>query len=799
MRRHHSAPTRPPQPPDPAELVNSARRGLDHALAPIAARWPLIAAALAVIVAVAVLLPRWRARQLARHARVVMIGAPPTADPGGALLLWSSLHALLRSRAGRLLRGNVHLAWEIAADDNGARFRMWVPQAVPTGLLERTISAAWPGATLDEEGDVDPATALGEGCRRRVVELVPTGPDWFPIGTGGPDPLPLVLGQLADLAARQRVLVQVFARPATHHERRRLRATARRLRAGTPRSGGWLALGGQGPAPRPAPDPTIAPDVRAVLDKAAHPVYRCLVRITVTAPTRRAAAGRARAVAGAFAAYDGRAGLRSRRRRASLPRVAQRQLGRGAFLLSVPELAALAHLPADETTPGVDRAGARSVPPPPRLPAVGKPLGIASNGRRVVLTAADARHHLHLLGPTGTGKSTLIARLALDDLAARRGAVVIDPKGDLVEDILARVPADAIDRVDLLDPHDPKPPALNVLEGRDTDLVVDQLVGIFHRLYENSWGPRTDDILRSSLLTLARAEEPMTLADVPRLLSDDTWRARLTAPIRDPVGLEPFWQWYDGLSEANRAHVTGPVSNKLRALLLRRSLRSIVGQPRSTLDIARVLDGGRLLLCSLPKGTLGEDTSRLLGSIIVARVWQAALARAALAPEQRRDAALYVDEVHNYLNLPTPVDDVLAEARGYRLSLALAHQHLAQLPRDLREGISANARTKVYFQLSADDANALQRDVQPDLARHDLAHLPRYTTAVRLCHDGETTRAFTVTTEPLPPVADGDRAEQVRRHVRDRLGDQPDVDAVLEQRQGRKHRLERREREEEAA
>ena len=286
----------------------------------------------------------------------------------------------------------------------------------------------------------------------------------------------------------------------------------------------------------------------------------------------------------------------------------------------------------------------------------------------------------------------------------------------------------------------------------------------------------------------------MTLADVPRLLTDDAWRARLTAPITDPVGLEPFWQWYDGLSETTRAQVTGPVSNKLRALLLRRSLRSIIGQPRSTLDITRALDTGRLLLCSLPKGTLGEDTSRLLGSIVVARVWQAALARAALAPEQRRDAALYVDEVHNYLNLPTPVDDVLAEARGYRLSLALAHQHLAQLPRDLREGISANARTKVYFQLSADDANALDRDVAPELSRHDLAHLPQFTTAVRLCHGGETTRAFTLRTEPLSPPAGGDRAEEIRQRVRARLGDQPDADTVLEQRQSRVP-LDRRERE----
>jgi hypothetical protein len=143
-----------------------------------------------------------------------------------------------------------------------------------------------------------------------------------------------------------------------------------------------------------------------------------------------------------------------------------------------------------------------------------------------------------------------------------------------------------------------------------------------------------------------------------------------------------------------------------------------------------------------------------------------------------------VDEVHNYLNLPTSVDDVLAEARGYRLSLALAHQHLAQLPRGLREGISANARTKIYFQLSADDANALDRDVQPELSRHDLAHLPQFTTAVRLCHSGTTTRAFTLTTEPLSAPDADDRAEQVRQHVRDRLSGMSDSDVLFERRYG---------------
>ncbi|MHB8659492.1 MAG: type IV secretory system conjugative DNA transfer family protein [Solirubrobacteraceae bacterium] len=620
-----------------------------------------------------------------------------------------------------------------------------------------------------------------------ATELVLSGADWFPLGgQDGPDPLRLVLGQLADLAGDEQALVQVVARPATAREQRRLLAAGKRIRSGQPASRLLRLLEFLLPGPprqRARLDPTVSPDVRAVLEKASHPLFRCLVRLSVSGSDKRVARGRMHALAGAFAAYEGRVGLRRRRVRGAERKLQLRTLGRRGYLLSIPELAALAHLPAEPTLPGLLRAGARSVSPPPGLPANGKPLGLSANGAPVVLAVEDARYHLHLLGPTGVGKSTLIARLVLADLDAGRGAVVIDPKGDLVEEILARIPDGLEQRVDVFDPLDPAPPGLNVLEGADHDLVVDQLVGIFRRVYERFWGPRTDDILRAGLLTLLETGTGATLADVPRLLTDAHWREQLLDELDDPVGLEPFWEWYDGLGEAMRAQTTGPVLNKLRAFLLRRPVRAIVGQQRSTIDVARCLDQGRLLLVRVPKGTLGEDTSRLLGSFVVARVWQAALARAAQPESLRRDCALYVDEVHNYLNLPTPLEEMLAEARGYRLSLCLAHQHLGQLPKEMREALAANARTKLYFQLSPHDAQALGKEVEPELAAHDLAHLPRYTAAVRLCHVGETGPAFTLTTEPLEP-ADPARADAVRAASRERNGTaRATVEAELVERQ----------------
>lgn len=214
------------------------------------------------------------------------------------------------------------------------------------------------------------------------------------------------------------------------------------------------------------------------------------------------------------------------------------------------------------------------------------------------------------------------------------------------------------------------------------------------------------------------------------------------------------------MGEAGRAQVIGPVMNKLRAFLLRDFVRSVVGRPDASFDMGQVLDGG-ICLVRVPKGILGEETARLLGSFVVAKVWQAATHRARTGQDARADASLVVDECQNFLHLPRSFEELLAEARGYRLSMVLAHQHLGQLPKELRESVSANARTKVWFTMSPEDAHVLERHVAPNLTEHDLAHLGAYTAAARLVVDGEETPAFTLATRPAPAAVAG-RAEAVR-------------------------------------
>jgi hypothetical protein len=395
-------------------------------------------------------------------------------------------------------------------------------------------------------------------------------------------------------------------------------------------------------------------------------------------------------------------------------------------------------------------------------PAI-RPLGRTDSGHPhpVGLRIPDARHHQHILGSTGSGKSELMARQVLADAEAGRGLVVVDPKGDLITDILMRLPESVAGKVLLFDATSKaRPPVLNPLEGKDTAAAVDNLVSIFSRVYSSSWGPRTDDILRAGLLTLRALPGTPLLTDLPTLLTQSAFRERAVAQIHDDI-LRGFWDWYDDLSGPSRAQVTAPLMNKLRGFLLRPFVRAALAGGPSTVDMDAVLDGG-VLLVRIAKDALGTETAHLMGSIVVAATWQAATRRARIPQSRRHDAGLYLDEAHNFLNLPYALEDMLAESRAYRLSMTLAHQYLRQLPKELEEGISTNARTKIIFTSSPEDARLLARHTEPRLSPHDLSHLDAFHAAVRLVLHGAEAPAFTLTTQKLPPPIRG-RARFIRK------------------------------------
>jgi hypothetical protein len=450
-----------------------------------------------------------------------------------------------------------------------------------------------------------------------------------------------------------------------------------------------------------------------------------------------------------------------------MPRGASTWLHRpGAAALTTSELAILFPI-------GVLALAGTSAPSSSEAPPGERLLGLRADAAREVevrLSLAESRHHLHLLGPTGTGKSTLLLNLASQDIAAGRGCAVLDPKGDLVRELLSRIPRERVGDVVYLGPDEgPRAVAINPLAlapDEDPDLAAENLLSIFKRIYHDNWGPRTDDVLKACLLTLLALPEP-TLAHIPALLTEQAMRKKYTVAVGDTIGLSGFWRWYDGLSEAKRMEATAPLLNKVRDFLLRPRLRRLLCQPRSTIDVRALIDDGGILLADLGTGRWGESASALAGSFLVARIWQAALARQAVDEERRRDFQLYIDEFQSFLGIGGPFADALAQARGLRLSLTIANQHLAQLPHVLQEAVRANTGSRVVFRCAPSDATSLAREFAP-LDGATLSALPRFQAAVRLVSGSGSYPLQTL--PPRRPPADAPPAVEVLNASGKRFG-----------------------------
>ncbi|GIH16142.1 helicase HerA domain-containing protein [Rugosimonospora africana] len=748
--------------------------------------WPALLLFLAVTAttAVRIAVVRARHRRLVAHARMVRIIPPPEVDPAGVTAWWANLLELLMPTPWRRrLYGIPHIALEYRWAGRQLTVVVWLPGTVSAGLVAAAARAAWPGAAtevLDADSPL-PVDALAEGGA-----LAPAMPAWYPLNTDhDADPMRALVAAGAGLHATEAACVQILARPATPRRVAAVRRGAVGLRTGIPPGGvldpvtylrGALNLitdpltsartpratgyGRQIPT-----DPIRDRDARAAIDTVIGPQWEVAIRYAAantgrrrddpdqTDAIRRRLTVLAHGIASAFGIYTGRNRLRRLTLPAPRPVLAARRLRRG-FLLSAEQLAAIAALPTDVAVAGLDRARAKAGPAPVSVPSGGRGIRILGKaevgGHSVGVSIVDARQHFHVLGSTGSGKSTQMCHMAIDDVKAGRGVVVIDPKGDLALDILDRLPATLADRIVIIDPDQPGGATLNPLSGLDDDLVVDNVVSIFSKIFQRHWGPRIDDVLRVACLTLMRhANANLTL--VPPLLNDKQFRAPFTVGLDDPEGLKGFWEWYESTPVALRAQVIGPVLARLRSFLLRDFVRATLGAPTSSFDMAGVLDGG-ILIARLPKGQLGEETAKLMGSFVFASVWQAATARARLTEIQRRDAVCYIDEAHNILNLAGSVTDMLAEARSYHLSLVLAHQNLSQLPRETQLSLSANARNKIFFSCSPEDAHQLARHTMPELDEHDVSHLDAYTAATRLVVNSRETAGFTMRTRPPLPI-----------------------------------------------
>lgn len=533
----------------------------------------------------------------------------------------------------------------------------------------------------------------------------------------------------------------------------------------------WLDLLLRGS--RPAM-PSLQAGIRA---KQAQFGFRAIVRVGAIAPTEPARKALMLGVQSAVGT------LRAAGNRLRLVRDFDDALDEARTPLSWPtrlttaEIAALLPAPVGkEALPGLPSPHPKLLSPGPGFKPVGDSFAVSTAPGASVKLGADIDgrlRHTVLLGGTGSGKSSAMLHLIKADIAAGRSVVVLDPKADLVRDVLGQIPTHRRDDVVVYDPRDPNPVGLNplVTPGSNVELTADSLLAIFKDLWPSAFGGRTTDLLHSALLTLAHHGKA-SLVWLPRLLTDPKFRRTLTGGLDDPVGLEPFWAQFEALSPGQQALAIAPSMSRLRQLLLRPSLRAMLGQAEPNFQLGDLFTKPRIVLVALNKGILGPDAAKLLGSLVVAQLWQLILARASVPQDKRAPVSIYVDEMQDYLHLPTDLADALSQSRGLGVAWHLAHQYRAQVPNDLLAAIDSNALNKVTFRLDADDASVMAKRA-PELEALDFQSLRTYEVYTRLMNKGQ--QSDWISGRTLPPPERISNELDIRARSQARYGGTPSL------------------------
>jgi len=466
----------------------------------------------------------------------------------------------------------------------------------------------------------------------------------------------------------------------------------------------------------------------------------------------------------------------------------QREVEDG-ILMSNEELATLYHLPnLTVKTPNIAWVRSKKLEPPVDLPLkeeIGEDgftlLGRTNfRGSKVEfgIKDADRRRHIYIIGKTGMGKSTLLENMIYSDIMEGKGVGVVDPHGDLADTVLSFVPPSRTNDVLLIDPSDRDfPVAFNMLENIDpsmNSIVCSGLVGIFKKIYADSWGPRLEHILRNTILSLLESQGS-TMLGITRILQDENFRRKIVTKITDPI-VKSFWvNEFDKMQDKLRIEAISPILNKVGQFLSSPVIRNIVGQPKSSVDLRFAMDKGKIVIVNLSKGKIGEDNSSLLGSMIITKFQLDAMSRANQKEADRKDFYLYVDEFQNFAT--EAFATILSEARKYKLNLTMANQYIAQMPDEVRDAVFGNVGTLVSMQVGFDDAEYISGQFGEEVLPPDLVGMNKFTAYLRLLIDNMPSKTFSMDTLPPPSgrVINEERSDTIRKVVRERYSQKRSV------------------------
>ncbi len=716
-----------------------------------------------------------------------------------------------------------YLSFEIACTDKKISFYINCPNHL-RGLVEKQLQAQYPHAHIDIVHGYNP---FQKGGQIAAAELQVNRPYMFPIRTYKnmeTDPLNSLTNAMSKLGQDEGAAIQFILYPAGHHWQNKPHHMALEIQQGknpnTVVKGVGARMAGEtfgmvrdGVLGKATPTdahkdlsglnspinltPMQQEMVKRFEEKASRPGFRTNIRIIASSTQPGVASVNLSNIVSSFLQYNMPPfnGFKVKKRKAGdiakdfMFRI-YRRYGRKT-ILNTEELASLWHLPTPFLeTPNIKWLQSKKAPAPVNTPTDGVLLGrniYRGVETKIHASRDDRRRHMYILGRTGVGKTELMKYMSVQDIQNGEGLCVIDPHGDYIEDILPHIPKNRAEDVILFEPFDvERPMGLNMLEvfsEDQKDFAVQEMISIFYKLVTDPamLGPMFEHNMRNAMLTLmADNEHPGTIVDIPRIFTDTEFQKYKIGKVTDPV-VRAFWEKEMAkTSDFHKSEMLGYLVSKVGRFVENATMRNIVGQSKSSFNFREIMDNGKILLVNLAKGKVGEMNAKLLGLILVSKIQMAAMSRADIPEDQRRDFYLYVDEFQNFIT--DAFSSILSEARKYRLNLIIGHQFLAQLAQgagahgagssDLRDAVFGNAGSMISFRIGVEDAETMAKEFAPVFNEFDLLNVDRFNAFVKLMINGTASKPFNMATYPLlkPTAEQASTASAIRQLSRLKFG-----------------------------
>lgn len=726
-----------------------------------------------------------------------------------AQILYSIIASTLQKGFKAKIYGQRHIAFEIIAHQGAVHFYAAVP-VVLLGVVEQAIVSAYPAARLEEVAEHNIFSPVGRLPGTLGGELVLKESFAYPIATYQDlkrDTMQSLLNALSTLTKEDGAGIQILLRPAPGSWRRSATSEADKKRKGGKGTQGIDSmLSGVGGVFGALTKPPEAKDtdkdksaeissldqsiIQAIEEKTKQPGYEVLIRLVASSNISHRAQTILNNLVATFALFDapGRNGFKFVPARdissfitSYILRFFPQEKNRN--ILNATEMATLFHFPDQQNIPTsqLERQSSKQVDGPRNVPEKGLLLGynmFRGAKKAIRLADQDRARHMYVVGQTGTGKSTFLENLALQDMLEGKGFAFVDPHGDTAEKLLAMVPKERTEDVIYFCPADMDYPlGLNMFEYHSPDqkdFLIQEAINMLYKLYDPQHqgiiGPRYEHLFRNAALAIMADPEGGTFIDIPKLFRDPLYVEQKLKHVTDQNVIE-FWR--KEMPQSQRSNEFGEVTSwfvsKFGAFMSNEMMRNIIGQTKSAFDLREIMDDGKILLVNLSRGRTGDLNSKLLGMIFVMKFEAAAMSRADVPEEYRRDFCLYVDEFQNFST--DSFADILSQARKYHLNLVVANQFTTQLSEEIRDAVFGNVGSVVCFRVGTNDAEFLAKQYAPVFDIDDLQFLPNYNTAVRMMIGGVPVQPFSMATlpplgNPNPQLADALKQLSAAKHGR---------------------------------